>query len=174
MSEWPAHIRTKILNCQSNQNCNRNIWNTLLTPNANIQIFPGLSGASPVLCCTGRANQVTANLPMTYISYIHTFHSWSHIYPSTFLIRKHQLTSVLPNKETFTLSHTYFLLRKSYCATQTLYLSWTNTHFTNVKHTAVSSRIAACLFYPWSFTCSGRSNTIYTGSSHPSSHIVDH
>ena len=88
-------------------------------------------------------------------------------------------TSVLSNKETFTLSHTYFLLRKSYCATQTLYLSQTNTHFTNTEHTAVtvspvSSRITMCLFYSWSITCSGRSSPFYTENSHLSSHTVGH
>ena len=50
------------------------------------------------------------------------------------------------------ISHTYFLLRKSYRATQTLYSSRTNTHFTNTERTAVTvspvlSRIAVCPFY---------------------------
>src|SRR6266852_322900 len=81
----------------------------------------------------------------------------------------------LPNKETLTPSHTYFLLRKSYCAIQTLYSSRTNTHFTSIERTAVtvslvSSRIITCPFYSCSPTRSGRSSTSYTKNSHPSSH----
>ena len=118
-------------------------------------------------------------------SFIST-HTWAQIteHPiiyHLYLIHSHLLflTTYLPlyfpNKETFTHSHTYFLSRKSHRATWTLYLSWMNTHFTNIECTAVtvspvSSRIAACLFYSWSFTCSGRSSTFYTKNSHPSSH----
>ena len=86
-------------------------------------------------------------------------------------------TSVLSDKETYILSHTYFLLRKSYCATQTLYLSQTNTHFTNTERTAVTvspvlSRIVTCPFYSWSPTHSGRSSSFSTENSHPSSHTL--
>ena len=117
------------------------------------------------------------NIP--FIHYHH--HPYSHLpflntYSSLYFPNKETpaFTSVLSNKEIYTLSHTYFLLRKSYHATQTLYLSQTNAR---IKHTAVTvspvlNRITVCPFYSWSFTCSGKSSTFYTKNSHPSSHTL--